>query len=429
MVSHSDDPELERRESRRAQRRRMFKQVQVLSLDRKSASAIDCTLRNVSTSGAMLTGPGASLSRIPNQFYLVAPGQLRMIRCKVAWKTYDSVGVRFLSDPGHLASDPAGGAKGGPNGAGDSQLPTFSRAPEEQGFDRATETVPDPDQPRTGELPVIARQPSLEDVAAHEPEFCLLPLAQLSPGHHLLRDSLDQEELDGLAQSVRENGLLQPLIVRRRSASERYEIVAGERRWRAAKMAGLVQVPVLIVDISDGEALQIAMIENVQRSDLDALEEAKGYRQLIETFGYTQQHVADLIGKSRSHVANALRLLKLPDDVQAHLRSGKLTAGHLRTLASKNAPAELAHQIIDLDLNVRETERLVNAREASKAHHQKKLYEKDAALRNLEQSMSEHLRLKVEIATRPGSGGRIVVHFQTPEQFNDIYKLLMMRQA
>ena len=429
MVSQIDDPDPVAPESRRAQRRRVLKQVQVLSLDKKSASAIDCTLRNLSKSGAMLSGPGASLSRIPNQFYLVAPGQLRMIRCKVVWKTWDSVGVRFLSDPGHLASEHANGTDEGPNGTGDSQPPTVSGTLENRGFDRAAETSLDTDQPRTGEQPALLASPALEVVAGHEPQFCLLALEHLSPGDTTLRDSLDPDELDGLAQSLRENGMLQPLIARRRSADQPYEIVAGERRWRAAQLAGLDEVPVLIADITDGEALQIALIENVQRTDLDPLEEAKGYHQLIERFGYTQQHVANLVGKSRSHVANALRLLSLPGEVQAHLKSGKLTAGHLRTLVSKNAPAELAHQIIDLDLSVRETERLVNAQEGSRAHQQKLVQEKDSTLQELEQSISEHLRLKVEIAARPGSGGRIIVHFGTPEQFNDIYKLLMMRQA
>jgi ParB family transcriptional regulator, chromosome partitioning protein len=429
MVSHIDDPDPEAPESRRAQRRRVLKQVQVLSLDKKSASAIDCTLRNLSTSGAMLSGPGASLSRIPNQFYLVAPGQLRMIRCKVAWKSWDSVGVRFLSDPGHLASEHASGTDEGPNGASDNQPPTFSRTPEDRAFNRATATSLDADQPTAGEQRALLASQALEVVAGHEPQFCLLALEHLSPGHNTLRESLDPDELNGLAQSVRENGLLQPLIVRRRSAGEPYEIVAGERRWRAAQMAGLIEVPVLIADITDGEALQIALIENVQRTDLDPLEEAKGYHQLIERFGYTQQHVAVLVGKSRSHVANALRLLSLPAEVHAHLKSGKLTAGHLRTLVSKNAPAELAHQIIDLDLSVRETERLVNAQESSRAHHRKLVHEKDSTLQELEQSISEHLRLKVEITARPGSGGRIIVHFRTPEQFSDIYKLLMMGQA
>lgn len=429
MVSHLDDTDPKTRESRGAQRRRMLKQVQVLSLDKKSASAIDCTLRNLSTSGAMLSGPGASISRIPNQFYLVTPGQLRMIRCKIVWKNYDSVGVCFLSDPGHLASEHASSTHDAPNGTGGGQLPKFSRTPEEQGSASASESIQNSDLLKPGELPALLDSQILEVASGEEPQLCLLALEHLSPGQNTLRESLDQEELNGLAQSVRENGLLQPLIVRR-SAGERYEIVAGERRWRAAQIAGLNEVPVLIANITDGEALQIALIENVQRADLDPLEEAKGYHQLIERFGYTQQHVAVLVGKSRSHVANALRLMRLPDQVQAHLKSGKLTAGHLRALVSINAPAELAQQIIDLDLNVRETERLVNAQERSRAHHPKMMDEKkDSKFHDLEQAISDHLSLKVEIASRTGSGGRIVVHFRTPEQFNGIYQLLMMRQA
>lgn len=428
MVSHLDNTDPETRESRGAQRRRMLKQVQVLSLDKKSASAIDCTLRNLSTLGAMLSGPGASISRIPNQFYLVAPGQLRMIRCKVVWKNYDAVGICFLSDPGHLASEHVSGRYDAPNGPGSGQLPVVSRTPEEQGSANRSESIQNSDHLKPGEPPALLESPILELAVGQKPELCLLPVEHINPGPNTLRGSLDQEDLEGLAQSVRENGLLQPLIVRR-SAGERYEIVTGERRWRAAQIAGLDEVPALIAKTTDCEALQIALIENVQRTDLDPLEEAKGYNQLIERYGYTQRHVSVLVGKSRSHVANALRLLRLPDEVQAHLRSGKLTTSHLRTLASVNAPAELAQQIIDLDLNVRETEQLVNAQVRSRAHHPRRSNETNSDVQDLEQAIANHLGLKVEIAIRPGSGGRMVLHFQTPDQFKGIFKLLMMRQA
>jgi ParB family transcriptional regulator, chromosome partitioning protein len=148
-------------------------------------------------------------------------------------------------------------------------------------------------------------------------------------------------------QSIRAQGVLQPLIVRPRSDGSGYEIVAGERRWRAAQRVPLHEMPVVVREFSDGEALEIALIENVQRADLNALEEAQGYAQLIEHFGYTQQQLASSISKSRSHIANSLRLLSLPDEVKAHLETGALTAGHARTLVASAQPEELAREIIE----------------------------------------------------------------------------------
>src|SRR5258708_10858559 len=155
------------------------------------------------------------------------------------------------------------------------------------------------------------------------------------------------DELDELAKSIREKGLLQPLVVRLRGDGE-YEIVAGERRWRASQRAGIHELPVLIRELSDGESLEIALIENIQRADINPLEEARAYSQLLEQFNYTQQQLADSIGKSRSHISNTLRLLTLPDQVRDQIESGKLTAGHARALIATDAPSELAQQIIEL---------------------------------------------------------------------------------
>jgi ParB family chromosome partitioning protein len=189
-----------------------------------------------------------------------------------------------------------------------------------------------------------------------------MPIDLLKASPNNPRKSFAEGDLDDLAKSIREKGLLQPIVVRP-VANGDYEIVAGERRWRAAQRAGIHDVPVLIRDLTDGEALEIALIENIQRSDLNALEEARAYALLLEQFSYTQQQLADSIGKSRSHIANTLRLMNLPEAVRAEIEQGRLTAGHARALVATDSPAELAAKIIKLGLSVREAENL--AREAA----------------------------------------------------------------
>src|SRR5690606_13057180 len=172
------------------------------------------------------------------------------------------------------------------------------------------------------------------------------------------RRTFDAEQLEDLTNSIREKGVMQPLLVRPSGDPNIFEIIAGERRWRAAQRAGLHEVPVIVREVGDKEALELASIENVQRVDLNPLEEAIGYGQLIEQFGYTQQDLAQVIGKSRSHVANTLRLLKLPDDVRTMLARGELTAGHARTLITAEEPVALAQRIVSDGLSVREAETL-----------------------------------------------------------------------
>ncbi len=201
-----------------------------------------------------------------------------------------------------------------------------------------------------------------------------------------------------------------------------YEIVAGERRWRAAQRAGIHDVPVLIRELTDGEALEIALVENIQRSDLNPLEEARAYSLLIEQFSYTQQQLADSIGKSRSHIANTLRLLNLPDSVRQQIETGSLTAGHARALVATDSPAELADQIIKLGLSVREAEGL--AREASPARKSKPKPEKDADTRALEKAVSEALGLKVEIIHKGDAGGTIAISYKTLDQLEDVCQRL-----
>src|SRR5919204_2702533 len=196
-----------------------------------------------------------------------------------------------------------------------------------------------------------------------EGEQRLVPTADLKAGRLNPRKDFRDEELAELAESIRSKGLVQPIIVRPIAGG--YEIIAGERRWRAAQRAGLHTVPVIVRDVSDQEVLELAIIENVQRADLNVIEEAAGYRDLIERFGYTQDRLGEVIGKSRSHLANTLRLLKLPESVQMLVQHGQLTAGHARALVGRDDAESLARRIIEDNLNVREVEALVQSTSAT----------------------------------------------------------------
>jgi ParB family transcriptional regulator, chromosome partitioning protein len=244
-----------------------------------------------------------------------------------------------------------------------------------------------------------------------------LPIELLHPNPNNPRKTFHEEELEDLSRSIREKGLLQPLVVRQRSDGE-YEIVAGERRWRASQRAGLHELPVLIRELSDGETLEIALIENIQRADLNPLEEARAYGQLLEQFSYTQQQLADSVGKSRSHIANTIRLLNLPESVRTYIEEGKLTAGHARTLVATDSPADLANKIISLGLSVREAENLV--RKVSTLPTAKPKKDKDADTRALEKQLSETTGLRVEIKAQGREGGTLVIKYKTLEQLDDV---------
>jgi ParB family transcriptional regulator, chromosome partitioning protein len=256
--------------------------------------------------------------------------------------------------------------------------------------------------------------------------FRRIPIELLHPNPRNPRRRFEAADLDELVQSIRAQGVLQPLIVRPRSDGQSYEIVAGERRWRAAQRVPLHEIPALVREFSDGEALEIALIENIQRADLNALEEAQGYAQLIEHFGYTQQQLASSISKSRSHIANSLRLLSLPDEVKAYLETGALTAGHARTLVASAAPAELAQEIIKLGLSVREAERLTQTvqRRPKKTQAEPR---PDADTRDLERRLGQALGLKVEIADRGDAGGQLTIHYRTLEQLDEVSRRLAER--
>ncbi len=240
------------------------------------------------------------------------------------------------------------------------------------------------------------------------------------------RKSFSSDEIDELANSVREKGVLQPIVVRPSPVHEgRFEIVAGERRWRAAQRASLHEVPVLVKDLDDGEALEIAIVENVQRSDLNPIEEAEGYRELISHYDYTQEQLAKVIGKSRSHIANTMRLTNLPDTVIDHLRKGSLTAGHARALLANGVSAEaLAERIVGEGLSVRETERLAGAAKPNGKKRASASKEKDADTLALEKSLTDTLGLAVTVEHKGDKGGEIRIRYSTLEQLDDICRRL-----
>jgi ParB family chromosome partitioning protein len=253
-----------------------------------------------------------------------------------------------------------------------------------------------------------------------------LPIETITPNPNNPRRNFDERELDELAQSLRDKGLLQPLVVRPRGDGQGHEIVVGERRWRAAQRAGLHELPVLVREVSDGEALEIALVENVQRSDLNALEEARAYAQLIEQFSYTQHQLAEAVGKSRSHIANTLRLLQLPESVRAQVEQGVLTAGHARTLVAADDAEGLAERIVKLGLSVREAEEL--ARQPAPGRPQpRQASEKDPNVRALEEALSQALGLEVAVDDRGRAGGRVVIRYRTLEQLDEICARLSRR--
>ncbi|RYH10866.1 ParB/RepB/Spo0J family partition protein [Tropicimonas sp. IMCC6043] len=267
-----------------------------------------------------------------------------------------------------------------------------------------------------------------ETATAAVPEH-VLPIEALEPNPDQPRKDFSQEALQDLAASIREKGVIQPLIVRRSPRDgDRYEIVAGERRWRAAQIAQLHEIPVLLREFDDSEVLEIAIIENVQRADLNPIEEALGYRQLTERFGHTQERLAQALGKSRSHIANVMRLLQLPDEVQGYLRNGRLSAGHARALITAEAPADLARQVISKGLSVRETEALATRSTNPKGSGRKKLgrhSEKDADTRALESDLSANLRMKVSIEHLDVDGsGRMVIQYRSLDQLDALCQRL-----
>lgn len=256
----------------------------------------------------------------------------------------------------------------------------------------------------------------------------LLPIERLIPNPDQPRRNFSEDTLAELTESIRTKGVLQPLIVRPSAGKVGYyEIVAGERRWRAAQRAQLHEIPALVRDLSDTEMLEVAIIENIQRSDLNAVEEALGYRSLMERFGHTQEQLASALGKSRSHIANLLRLLNLPDDVLDLLRDGRLSSGHARALVTAQEPSRLAERVVSGGLTVRQTEKLAQDAAAGSGGGRKsrKSGEKDADTRVLEQDLSAHLGMAVVIDHDSDDGGGVVtIRYKTLEGLDQLCQVL-----
>lgn len=272
-----------------------------------------------------------------------------------------------------------------------------------------------------------------------------IALNKLRSGKYQPREYFNENALTELANSIRKNGVMQPILVRS-IGDGNYEIVAGERRWRAAKIAGLDEIPVVIRDITDEQALELAIVENVQREGLHPLEEANGYQRLMDEFGYTQENIATTVNKSRSHIANLLRLLALPKDIQELLTEEKITMGHARALIGTEKASEIAEEVIRRGLSVRQTEKLVsdskNPERAAKIQKPKETKSvttttvtsvnmsqsgqqlpKDQDILALEETLSENLGLKVSINDR-GQSGEIMIAYETLEQLDDILRRL-----
>lgn len=253
-----------------------------------------------------------------------------------------------------------------------------------------------------------------------------IPVEKVQPNPGQPRMTFHEETLQELAGSIKEHGVLQPILVR--PSGDVFEIIAGERRWRAAQLAGLHEIPVILRDFDDAEVIEIAIIENIQRADLNAIEEALAYRQLIERFGHTQEKLAEALSRSRSHVANQLRLLTLPDAVQAMLRRGELTAGHARALITAAEPARLAERVVKGGLSVRETERLAKTAGTGApvtAPQRRRWIEKDADTLAIEADLSANLKMLVKIDHNgPDDGGRITIHYRTLDDLDMICDVL-----
>lgn len=256
-----------------------------------------------------------------------------------------------------------------------------------------------------------------------------VPIELLRANRYQPRHVFNAEALDELVDSIREKGILQPILVRRvADSADQYEIIAGERRWRAAQKAKLHKVPVVIKDLTDGEMLEVALIENIQRSDLTPIEEARGYERLMNEFSHTQEQLSQLVGKSRSHVANLLRLLTLPKELQDMLADGRLTMGHARALINADDPVALAKRIVQDNLNVRATEDLARAAKPKGARGGgPRGRERDPDTAALELDLSQTVGLKVTIMQRSNEAGELRIAYSTLEQLDDLCQRLCRR--
>ncbi len=255
-----------------------------------------------------------------------------------------------------------------------------------------------------------------------------VPIEHLTPNPRNPRRIFADTELEELAQSIRERGIIQPIVVRSApgGAGKSFEIIAGERRWRASQRAGLHEVPIVVLEVTDAEALELAIIENIQRADLNPLEEAAGYQALANQYSHSQDDIASIVGKSRSHVANTLRLLKLPETVKSYINEGKLTAGHARALINQPDPEEVARDIVEKGLNVRQVEKLRQdtANAGKKKPKSSAKARKDADIAALERRLSDVLGLVVEVTDRGRAGGVLGIRYRTLDQLDEVIRRL-----
>ena len=261
--------------------------------------------------------------------------------------------------------------------------------------------------------------------SADEPPSLDIAIDRIIPNPKQPRRTFIEAELEELAESIRTKGVIQPILVRPDPANvEMFEIIAGERRWRAARRAGLTVIPAVVREMDDREMLEIAIIENVQRSDLNAVEEAEAYKSLIDRFGRTQESVAQQVGKSREHVSNTLRLLNLPEDVREHVREGRLTPGHARALLKTSDPSAFAATVIARGLSVRDTEALSKVEKSGGKVETKSADDKDVDTKALELDLQRSLGLDVDIRHVNGKGGEVRIKYAQLEQLDEICRLL-----
>ena len=257
----------------------------------------------------------------------------------------------------------------------------------------------------------------------------MVAIERIEPNPDQPRRYFNEDALNELASSIKEKGVIQPLIVRKSPRDEsKFEIVAGERRWRASQIAKLHELPVIVRDFTDTEVLEVAIIENIQRADLNAIDEAAGYKQLMDRFGHTQEQLSQALGKSRSHIANLMRLLNLPQDVQTQVIEGKLSAGHARALVGNDQASSIAQKIIQQGLSVRDTEKLVKvdpAKEKVAQNNRVRAAAKDPDTAQLEQELSANLKMKVSIDHPVGSeAGKVTISYSNLDQLDDLLRIL-----
>jgi ParB family transcriptional regulator, chromosome partitioning protein len=274
---------------------------------------------------------------------------------------------------------------------------------------------------------LLGDSPAESPVASAQGAIQSISIDLLEPGPFQPRTRMAPGAMAELVESIKSRGILQPLLARRHpQEADRFQIIAGERRWRAAQQASLHDVPVLVRNLTDSEAMAASLVENLQRQDLNAIEEAEGYRRLLEEFGLTQEQLGAAVGKSRSHIANSIRLLQLPDSVRAQVQDGALTAGHARALLTHASPEVAARMVIDKGLNVRQTEQLITSRPQAASPGSgdgAKGHARDPETEALERNLSEKLGLKVQIGF-DGRGGSVRIQYRSLDQLDGLIALL-----